>query len=99
MEILNTTVSESPIILLLLGVAFLLMATVFLFAIIKDRDSEGIGVVVVFLALGILSTWGYFGLPDEVSYEVLITDFNEVYEQGYKIVGQRGDIYIIQEVG
>ncbi|MDF1511098.1 MULTISPECIES: hypothetical protein [Bacillaceae] len=34
--------------------------------------------------------------PD-VTYKALITDFNEVYEQGYEIVDQDGKIYTIRE--
>jgi hypothetical protein len=33
----------------------------------------------------------------ETQYKATITDFNEVYSQGYEIVGREGDLYILQE--
>jgi hypothetical protein len=33
----------------------------------------------------------------ETQYKAIITDFNEVYSQGYEIVGREGDLYILQE--
>jgi hypothetical protein len=33
----------------------------------------------------------------ETQYKAIITDFNEVYSQGYEIVDREGDIYILQE--
>jgi hypothetical protein len=33
----------------------------------------------------------------ETRYKAIITDFNEVYSQGYEIVGREGDLYILQE--
>ncbi len=35
--------------------------------------------------------------PTPDKYEAIITDFNEVYEQGYEIVDQRGDIYVVKK--
>lgn len=32
-----------------------------------------------------------------VEYKALITDFNEVYEQGYKIISQEGKIYTLEK--
>jgi hypothetical protein len=44
---------------------------------------------------GILSILAFATTPERL--EVKITDFNEVYEKGYEIVEQRGDIYVIQK--
>ena len=35
----------------------------------------------------------------EVTYDAVITDFNEVYEQGYEIISQNGKIVTLRKVG
>ena len=33
----------------------------------------------------------------EVTYRAKVTDFNEVYEKGYEVVGRNGAIYLLQK--
>lgn len=35
----------------------------------------------------------------EVTYDAVITDFNEAYEQGYEIISQNGKIVTLRKVG
>ena len=34
-----------------------------------------------------------------VEYEAYVTDYNEVYEQGYEVVKNRGDITVLKDSG
>ncbi|MFD2704665.1 hypothetical protein [Salibacterium lacus] len=57
-----------------------------------------------FVTLGIIITLigGLFltqSVVIETRYEAIVDDYNEVYEQGYEIVDQRGEITIIRKVG
>lgn len=96
MEILHTTVTSPPIILLLLGIFSLAVSGLGFYTAFASGEGDVFGFSLVALALGALFLLMYFGGREVTRHEVLIHDFNEVYEQGYEIVGQRGDIYIIE---
>lgn len=40
-----------------------------------------------------------FGVGVEVTYDAVITDFNEVYDQGYEIISQKGKLVTLRKVG
>jgi 4-hydroxybenzoate polyprenyltransferase len=54
-----------------------------------------LGAVNTFLIISIIAYMVNKG--PETQYKAIITDFNEVYSQGYEIVDHEGDIYILQE--
>lgn len=61
-----------------------------------------LGVAFGALTAGITSVffiWLVFDYVTErhTEYEVIVEDFNEIYEQGYEILGQRGEIFIIKK--
>ncbi|WP_096436533.1 hypothetical protein [Alteribacter populi] len=66
----------------------------------RKFDSEALGAIFIFTVFSTAGWLGiYFGITSEptVTYEVIITDYNEVYEQGYEITGNRGEIYEVRE--
>lgn len=96
MEILNTieadpvmtSLSTAFVVLVLLGIA------AFVVGLIKSGEEWKIAgslLVTIGLFAGVLSE------PDVTRHEVLISDMNEVYDQGYRVVEQRGDIHIIEK--
>lgn len=66
----------------------------------KDTDIHGIIEIVIFIALGAFSSLGVLTNIKQgvdVTYKETITDFNEVYDNGYEITGQDGEIYILEK--
>jgi len=96
MEILHTTVTSPPLIALLLGIAIVIISGLVFYTAFASGEGDMFGIGLVALAFGAILLGVYFGSGEVTRHEVLIHDFNEVYEQGYEIVGQRGDIYIIE---
>ena len=53
-----------------------------------------LGAVITFV---IISNIAYMvNKGPETQYKAIITDFNEVYSQGYEIVGHEGGVYILK---
>lgn len=101
MEILNTIPGSVDGFGIFFGIVFGLFALFFLigfFASITTNDvGAAIGCVFFVTVSGLISVFGTKASleksPDQ--YEAVVTDFNEVYNNGYEIVEQRGDIYIL----
>jgi hypothetical protein len=56
--------------------------------------------VLLFLFIAIVATLGViYGIKvgPEKQYEAIVTDYNEVYENGYEVVDKRGEIVILRE--
>lgn len=106
MEILTeTTHWGSYVFVLIFLFALILVSLVVITLIITDwakseGDASNVIAFVLFLTVGALSCLGINNVvssgPD-VIYKALITDFNDVYEQGYEIVDQDGKIYTLRE--
>jgi ABC-type transport system involved in multi-copper enzyme maturation permease subunit len=81
-------------------IALLTVATILLIVEFVGEDPPTIwlvmlGAVNTFLIISIIAYMVNKG--PETQYKAIITDFNEVYSQGYEIVDREGDIYILQE--
>lgn len=107
MEILAENTLYGPHIIAL-ALTFLFGALFWLFLVcgIASISTEGVDgpgdyIALLFItAVALLMTIAFvFGIKEgpEVTYDATITDFNEVYEQGYEIVEQRGKIFVIKE--
>lgn len=57
------------------------------------------GALWVALLIGSFSGAFIFGIGIEVTYDAVITDFNEVYDQGYEIISQKGKIVTLRKAG
>lgn len=84
------------------GIFFGLLMVVGIVSIIKDGIS-GVGEIFVIVIISIITAFMIFAVivginegPD-VTFEAIITDFNEVYSRGYEIIEQRGQIYVLKE--
>lgn len=109
MEILSETVHMESYILgiFLLGVLdlfmlFLLIGTVASSIMDRDFDWSTFGVIcVTLLSLYIFTMGLIIELKDgaDVTYKATVTDFNEVYKNGYEIISQEGSIYTLRKSG
>lgn len=93
MEILATNTDYFGMVLG--GFAAVITILVLIFAISEKEW----GALWYALAIGSFSAVMIFGIGIEVTYDAIITDFNEVYEQGYEIVSQKGKIVTLRKVG
>jgi hypothetical protein len=81
-------------------IALLTVATILLIVEFVGEDPPSLlsvilGAVNTFLIISIIADTVNKG--PETQYKAIITDFIEVYSQGYEIVGREGDLYILQE--
>jgi ABC-type transport system involved in multi-copper enzyme maturation permease subunit len=86
--------------LIIISIALLSVATILLIVEFVGEDPPTLwlvmlGAVNTFLIISIIAYMVIKG--PETQYKAIITDFNEVYSQGYEIVDREGDIYILQE--
>lgn len=103
MNILNTVVKtrleSTPvnIAILLIGIIVFALGVMFIGEWLTYNDNN---FAIVGVAMSVIGFLLLFSLPTEEyeRHEATIDDFNEVYEQGYEIVDQRGDIYILENV-
>ena len=78
----------------------LIMLGILLFALAQSVDGQGIFLMVV---CGILfvacsyATYGTFRDGPTIQYKATVTDFNQVYKNGYKIVSRDGDLYLLEK--
>lgn len=87
---------------LLLVVVFAVISIGLLIEGIKDSELPPILFALFFIGLAVISYKGFdFSLERKMIYEykVTITDFNEVYEKGYKITDRNGKIYTVTKHG
>ena len=67
---------------------------------ISDEDGNAFASGVLFTLTAIALACLVFtivGRGPTTTYKATVTDFNEVYEQRYEIVGQDGEIYLLQK--
>lgn len=103
MEILSQTTSwfEYIFAIVALGGFSLLLIVVFIGFLLTSYKhpsdvTAGIGIFIAIIAFAGLTVMGVNQGPD-VTYKATITDFNEVYTQGYEIIGKDGKIYTLRE--
>lgn len=80
----------------------LVLGVVMLFCVIASVLGNDFEAVAIFSIASIIPLTIAYLMWDHVSaqhteYEVIVTDYDEVYEKGYEIVEQRGKITIIKE--
>lgn len=103
MEILNETmVSANGVGTEVMALLFTVVtAVLFIVAIISAVEKSVGSTFAAVIGCLLFVTFASHAIQDAresvPQYEVLITDFNEVYEQGYEIVDQRGKIYIVRK--
>ncbi|AYA77368.1 hypothetical protein DOE78_18995 [Bacillus sp. Y1] len=96
MEILNTIDGGTDYILLGIGVLIALFGFLVICAGISASEVAGILVGIIFVGAGLFGAYASIdSSPDKV--EAIVTDYNEVYERGYEVVEQRGDITVLQK--
>lgn len=105
MEILSEThkVGEYWFFLIASGIGSLIILTVItvcIIDIIKNKNNE-VWVLVILLSIFLIfPAVGFIDTLKEgvkVEYKVIINDFNELYENGYEIIGQEGKIFTIEK--
>lgn len=71
-----------------------------LFNLIKEKDySEDLGATIIcaiFSSVLVASLIMLINQDVRVTSDVKVTDWNEVYEQGYEVVKQKGDIVTVE---
>lgn len=86
--------------LIIISIALLTLTAILLIGEFVGEDPSDLlfvilGAVITFV---IISNIAYaVNNGPETQYKAIISDFNEVYSQGYEIVGREGDLYILQE--
>ena len=93
MEILATNTNYFGVVF---GGIIAVIALIVLIAAVCTREWGSLWGALAFSAFSALMI---FGVGIEVTYEAVITDFNEVYEQGYEIISQNGKIVTLRKVG
>lgn len=92
MEILATNYDYSAY---ALGGILLLLALFAFIAAFAAFDAHIFALAVLLLIASIV--W-IFVIGEEVTYDAIVTDWNEVIEQGYEIVEQNGEIVTLRKV-
>lgn len=92
-------ISAMIVIVIIAGVMIGLAAT-FISEIVKYRSLMDF-VFAILSTLGavfavLLMISGFYVGPSE-QYKAIVSDYNEVYEQGYEIVGREGELSILRE--
>lgn len=86
----------SLLILILIGVIYGYVSDM-----IKGKNLNRIGgTLFAFLVLILFVTLMIFTIKEgkPKTYKAIVTDFNEVYNKGYKVVDQEGKIFILKKV-
>lgn len=98
MEILATNVSYAAAIFLTVIIGF--MSVVTLAVTIDKCKPRGERILAgVVSALIVLAIFGIWADPAYVTYDAIITDWNDVHDQGYEVVEQNGKIVTLRKVG
>lgn len=108
MEILSETVhygefTFSMIVIVGSMLIFVGLLIVLILSMIFDKKVEKDSVLGSIIMLLLASILAYVLVSEinsgvKISYEATITDFNEVYNSGYKVTDQDGDIYTVEKV-
>jgi hypothetical protein len=105
MEILNTEViteaGGSGLIFIPLGILAMLIGAVVLIAALEAAEGgiALIGLLVVIAGILVVYHLHDVGETSYKQYEVIVEDFNEIYDNGYEIVDQDGKIVTIKKEG
>lgn len=97
MEILTTSTSYGAAILLTI-----IFGAILLVAIVKIFTEKEVLLNVLSGIIGVLAISFLFLIwsdPAYVTYDAIVTDWNEVYEQGYEVVETNGKIVTLRKVG
>ncbi|RKJ50019.1 hypothetical protein D7X33_32730 [Butyricicoccus sp. 1XD8-22] len=93
------------VIVIFLFIVTLILLSVFIGGIISVIQSgfENTDLIVLLFLMGLFLLFGYatYSAYNEgvyVEYKATITDFNEVFNNGYEIVGNEGEIYTLKKV-
>lgn len=86
----------------LFALGFLIVLVAIIWEIIlkkRARIPDIIGLLCVGTVTALFSIATYHIVSDgaRVTYKATVTDFNVVYEQGYTITGQDGEIYLLEK--
>lgn len=89
-------------VLSLIGLLFLIMSVGILISMISDKDFtfNNVAGTIVCGVVALLVSFGLYTAYQkgaEVQYKATVTDFNEVYDQGYEIIGNEGKIYTLKK--
>lgn len=79
----------------------LFMTVALLIEAVKDKSAElAFGSVLYFAITVLIAVMLSFELVagPTISYEAIVTDYNEVYENGYEVIEQNGDITTLRKV-
>jgi hypothetical protein len=87
----------------LFGLLFLIIGIGLFIHMIVEKyfDLNGISGTIVCTGLGVLMSFALFNIwqdGENVIYKAMVTDFNEVYNNGYKVVGEEGKLYLLEKV-
>lgn len=110
MEVLNTIFLEGDYVMgiILFVIAIAVIGSILYIAVdsIRSDASSSVGgsyfvaaICTISLFALTLMSLNHIDAGVQAQYEVKITDFNEVYKNGYEIIGQRGDIYTVEKKG
>jgi hypothetical protein len=98
MEILNTIPGGHDWFAIIIGAVLIVLAIGLIYVSVFELYLVGflLSILLAYGGYALIFVEGIDGIITQ--YEVKITDYNEVYEQGYEIVEQRGDIAVVQKV-
>jgi len=93
MEIIatHTDIAAKVVILVFIGLITLLL---WLYAWLEEDSTSFVGAIIVTLVF-----FALFSLDTTIFYDVIVTDWNAVYDQGYEVVEQNGKIVTLRKVG
>lgn len=98
MEILAENVSYTAAIIL---TAYLTLGIITSLVVCLDSDCDNLFRFIAFVAMALCISalaWVWED-PTYVTYTAVVTDWNEVYEQGYEVIETNGKIVTIRKVG
>ena len=71
-----------------------------IYVLFYKTDEDSVGYLLIFLMSGCIFasiTYKLYIAGPGITYKATITDFNEVYESGYKIVNEEEGIYTLKK--
>ncbi|MCA1021560.1 hypothetical protein [Halobacillus litoralis] len=80
---------------------FLVVTVGGILMLIEDFNISDLGgtIIAAFICIfmGVVSYVGWFQEDPTIQYKAVIEDFNVVYDEGYTIVGEDGDLYVLEK--
>jgi hypothetical protein len=101
-EILSTTTlwGEHWFLIVIMGAVVICIASLAVGIFFEDSGSERyvyVGILTLLLAAGLTMLINLVKDGPDRTFQAIITDFNEVYTNGYEIVERDGKIYTLRE--